>query len=145
MDNCNASFIFTTNGKLRVDTLLYVAHSYSNVWCTLIPSPASSFFPDTYCDWIFDGITCWPPTKADSSVEIPCPEMKGGDPSSKLPSYRCFCFGSYHLFSTYRFVQKQWVNTAKNMANGTTKLTPITHLVWPKKYYRWSDSCALSQ
>ncbi|ROT77351.1 pigment dispersing hormone receptor [Penaeus vannamei] len=39
-----------------------------------------------WCNATWDHILCWPPSPPDTQVELPCPPLKGVDPTHSLPS-----------------------------------------------------------
>ncbi|XP_008472636.1 PDF receptor [Diaphorina citri] len=57
-----------------------------------IENTALSFTTRTFCNWTWDGVYCWPPTRANSTIELPCPAGKGLDPTMTVfqdKSYYC--------------------------------------------------------
>lgn len=37
-----------------------------------------------YCPAIWDSLLCWPPARAGQVIHLPCPPLKGIDPTSKI-------------------------------------------------------------
>ncbi|KAL1138279.1 hypothetical protein AAG570_009968 [Ranatra chinensis] len=54
-----------------------------------------------YCDAVFDGWSCWPPTEAGSTAYAPCPHfITGFDPNSKWTSLHCITAPTSHYLLT---------------------------------------------
>lgn len=47
------------------------------------------FLVSAYCNWTFDSILCWPPTKAGEIALQRCPAAKGIDTSSEYKINVC--------------------------------------------------------
>ncbi|XP_065221050.1 PDF receptor [Planococcus citri] len=48
----------------------------------------STFMPsEIFCNWTQDALLCWPATKANTTVEQPCPKMKGSDTTKIVRKY----------------------------------------------------------
>ncbi|XP_059468350.1 PDF receptor [Neocloeon triangulifer] len=50
---------------------------------------------DLYCNWTWDSILCWPPTKAGDTARQRCPRDKGGVDPSKFTTKRCSVDGRW--------------------------------------------------
>lgn len=77
-----------TQSVLKVIALFRNDISAVVVQCTLYLNKKNSplrvsLLTGTFCDGHWDDILCWPPTEMNTTVTLPCPVMKGSDPSSK--------------------------------------------------------------
>nr|AWT50663.1 neuropeptide receptor [Diaphorina citri] len=67
-----------------------------------------NFTEGTFCNWTWDGVYCWPPTRANSTIELPCPVGKGLDPT-KFAFRRCSSNGTW-LGKTATDFHHGWTN-----------------------------------
>lgn len=44
---------------------------------------------DVFCNWTWDSVLCWPPTRAATTASQKCPKDRGIDPTSKSKSLVC--------------------------------------------------------
>ncbi|XP_033223584.1 PDF receptor [Belonocnema kinseyi] len=70
---------------------------------------------ELWCNWVWDSILCWPPTKAGSSTKLRCPLEKGID-LTKFAEKRC---GENGLW-----VSRSGLATEKDSPIGWTNYTP---------------------
>ncbi|XP_069179327.1 PDF receptor isoform X3 [Procambarus clarkii] len=76
----------------------------------LLPTPLRLVCTEVWCNATWDLVLCWPPTPAGESAELPCPPVKGVDPS-KYVSKRCDVSGRWEGKSPGDFSLPQgWTN-----------------------------------
>ncbi|KAJ1363792.1 Calcitonin receptor-like protein 1 [Parelaphostrongylus tenuis] len=74
---------------------------------TPVPEPEDG---SLWCNATYDTVLCWPPTPANTSIVLPCPPLKGLDPTRNITK-KCHWSGKWHGRTENDFTREHgWTN-----------------------------------